>query len=325
MKCNFLAVLILCITLAPYANERTPDYSYNTNQVGHSIGSDISHSCDYGYVCYGWQCLTNCYDFLQWGPNQAFSSDKLGPKLVIFKNFSYSDGQNVQIDIWNTTQNRFEAKELLSGGKVPVLSFDVPNSTDQFQYRVRLFGSQATMQTSISTILGQIYVINPTNIYHGRSYDPSQPANPCSMYRNHSKDLPHSTGQLDPADNNWFFDSNLHSANFVCYGPYVNNPYSGGERFFGVFQLSADINSGVPTDEIVWIDVAKDNGTIVVQRKLKRSEFFGNYQKQTFCIEFPSASYQNLQFRVRSRSVSGHNYIKVFDIWMFSTGAVPVG
>jgi len=326
---KLMTIAIILAGFSLYANVNQPTWSFKTNNFGHSVGYDYSQSC-YGGTCPGWKCDVGAYNFFQWGPNpnQSFASNKLGPKLVLFKNFTYTNGDQTQIDVWNTTQNRPEALVMLKSSRTPVLCFDATNSTDQFQYRVRSWGSGMTMVTTQGPDMlhGGITTVNPTNIYHGATYGTQGQNDPYVSYRYHSRDMHHSVGQLDPSDNNWYYDNSINSADFICYGvPEVTNPSSGGERFFGVFQLAADIR-GTGSDQIGHIDVTYNDGSVLLaQWELSRSDFAGQYQKQTFCIEFPAAAWPNLQFRVRAYPTSTHNYIKVYDVWMFSTGPVPVG
>ncbi len=329
---TFIILFIFCfICLAGEA----ANYVYSMDQMSCGAGRSV-----YSSTCNGTMKKNISYvgeeGHVMYGP---YVNLPVGPKLVFFKNINSETSSGATVDILNWPAVANQQQIFQPGQSITIpLSFQVDNQNDEWEFRLYSNGA-GTVSVEDKSFLTTSYpghpsvcaTTYPVYIYEGNQiqFEPgNELANPQDagiLYKYRSNQMSSSTGTVD-AEGCRFANSADHSAGHLCYGPYVNNPFYGGEQYYVTFELSSIKDDNLPNDLVARIDVTSNSGSQILAAKDIRRSDFHNYsgKKEAFTLAIPSNEYIGLEFRVYFYD-SNNTYVKVHDVWMFSTGAIPVG
>lgn len=328
-KIGFVQFLLLSVSYICMAGDG-PDYIYPIQQMHHNTGSRT-----YSYTCADRKDKFISYigesGHLMYGPYVRLPK---GPKLVILQNIYCETNLGAMIDVLKWPDVVCQQKIIQGGQNIRLpLSYQVDNENDTWEFRLFTEGNGTVSiqdladltsyspQTCIENFAVTVYEGNQIEITSNNELNNPQDAG--VLYKYNSSQLHSNCGSID-TDGCRYASSSSHGSGHICFGPYVNNPYYGGEEYFVTFELTSAKNNSLPNDLVARIDITSNNGmTIIAARDLRRNDFCKNMKKEAFTLQIPSQAYENLEFRIYFYD-SNQTYVKIHDVWMFSTGAVPV-
>ena len=326
-KFYVIFITVLMLFMAPVQGQAQlnhppePDWVFDHSDFSHRVGHSFFDVLG-RWVYTGWETTNGERGLLQEGPNIILPP---GKKMLKYQlDGDIVQGKEIFIDVlsWNprTYSYKVPARRIIR--TLPVsrnylyedkfLCFDIDSDHEYLQFRVGSWGSNLRIYDDIGVYEG--YVVG------------NQSEEPGIVYQYNATELYHRVGARHPTGG--WYASDTTPSGWLAFGPYVPLDTLGGEQFVAAFELTAKRYAGHPNDLVAYVDVCTEYGrNVLANLYVYRHDFAVNMQKQTFTLEFPAPGfegYENLEMRVFHYD-RPDSFLKLDDVYIFSTGPVPVG